>query len=144
MAAIGGRIARQRILAGKALSLPKPAGARARHLYIAAVIVLICGWLAAALLYLSTLGEEAIAPAPAAGAGARAYGVEPRNSKQYASDVENVGGQAALLADEAHTWLAGFWRPRVRAVLLAAAAASIAAGLFLAAWRASRAVPRER
>lgn len=126
------------------MSLPKSARARARHLYFAAVIVLVCGWLAAALLYLGARGEEAIAPAPAAGAGARAYGVEPRDSKQYASDVENVGGQAALLADEAHTWLAGLWRPRVRALLLAAAAGGAASGLFLAAWRVSRRIPRER
>lgn len=126
------------------MSTPSSAAARGRRFYAGAAVVLFGGWVGAALLYAGARDEEARPPPAGAGGAARAYGVEPRDSKQYRSDVENVGGQAALLTDQAHSWLAGLWRPRQRSITLAAAASAVAALLFLAGWRSTRAARRTR
>jgi len=58
-----------------------------------------------------------------------------RDSKQYLSDLENAGGQAAVLADEFNWWLADLWHGKRLAYSLAVLAVAAALAFFVAASR---------
>jgi hypothetical protein len=112
-----------------------------RALYLAASLILLAGFAGAALIYEGTIDDRGPAlekPAPSVSA----YAVPPLDSKQYRSDLQNLGGDAAFATDRLHWWLADLWHGRRLAYVLAVLAAAGALACWLAGRRLSRRAPR--
>ena len=103
---------------------------RRRALNLAAGLILLAGLAGATLVYWtsaplpSVLSIDQGTGTPAASVSA--YSVQPRDSKQYVSDVQNVGGLAAVLSDDFHWWLADLWHGKALAITLATLASAAA------------------
>jgi len=96
------------------------------------VLARVSGWVfaagisAAALLY--ALAPAPTSPEPGASApGSAVVGVNARDSKQYHSDVANVGGEEAVLTDRMQAWLGDAWHGRRLAIVLAVATLVVSA-----------------
>jgi len=93
-------------------------------------LILVLGLALAALVYL-TAPPDADASAGNHNTGTAAYSIAPRDSKQYFSDVENVGGKPALLADDLNWWLADLWHGKRLAYTVAALAMALALACYV-------------
>jgi Mn2+/Fe2+ NRAMP family transporter len=70
--------------------------------------------------------------------GQSEYGLAPGDSKLYISNLEIVGGHAAVIMDGFNRWLGDLWHRRQVAYTVAALAAAIAIACFVTAYRQSR------
>jgi len=104
---------------------------------VASGLILVFGLLAAAIVYL-TAPPQIGANGGDHAAGTAAYSIVPRDSKQYFSDVQNVGGKPALLADDLNWWLADLWHGRRLAYTMAALTIIFALTCFVAGHALSR------
>ena len=96
------------------MTAPRPAPAQ--RLRVAAGVVLVAGWLAAAAVYLA-------APEPArADAYGGAYAAKPEGSVREQQALERLGGKAAVGAVAFNRWVASLWHGRRLAYTLAAGA----------------------
>ncbi len=95
-------------------------------------IILLVGWTAAALLYVT-------APSPPEG-GDEVYELE--HSKKYLREVERIGGKAGVLTNDLSDWLASLWEGRMRACTTAVVTALVAGAYVLLA-RAARPAAEE-
>jgi len=114
----------------------------ARLWRVASGFILVFGLLAAAIVYLTTpqIGADSSNHA----LGTAAYSIVPRDSKQYFSDVQNVGGKTALLADDLNWWLADLWHGRRLAYTMAALSMIFALTCFVTGHALSRLPPTKR
>ena len=95
--------------AGRAMMPPETL--HARRWRRRARVVLVLGWSVA--LAVGLFGEDR--PADVLGyefAGGEAYELQVSDSKRYRSDLERIGGKAAVFADDLNRWFAGLWQGR--------------------------------
>jgi hypothetical protein len=110
-------------------------GQRRRWWNRAAGLILLVGLSTAAFIYRGAANNpNVVEVSQRSGKPASAYQLPPGDSKQYFSDLENVGGKAAVLSDRFHWWLADLWHGRRLALTLAA----LASALALACWLVGR------
>jgi hypothetical protein len=110
---------------------------RRMYLILVGTLVLLAGLALAAVVYLTATDNGSGASGIQAVVGDR-YEIVARDSKQYLSDVQNIGGLSAVLADKLNVWFADLWHGKRLAYTLAVLAAGGALGCFLAANLLSR------
>ena len=98
----------------------------ASRLYLAGIILLVVGLIAAALVYFL-----AAHPADANGAGysivgGNTYALSLDESSRELQQVERLGGKPAVLALEFHRWFLSLWHGQRLAYTLAVLSAAIA------------------
>lgn len=112
---------------------------RQHALNVAAGWILLLGLGGAALLYHWPVNEPtaaelaAGATADSAVAGSSGYALPQGASKQYYSDLQNIGGEAAVLSENVHWWLGNLWHGRALAITLALLAGAAALACLVAA-----------
>ncbi len=102
------------------------------RLYLIGAFILLAGLVVASLVYLTAADGRSDAVGNQI-AGGNAYGIAPRDSKEYLVDLENIGGQAAVLVDDFIWWFSDLWHGRRLPYTLAALAIGVALACFLAA-----------
>ena len=92
-----------------------------------AVCVLVVGWSAA--LWIAYAGEDYDPDVLGYDfANGQAYVQRVSDSKRYRSDLERIGGKAAVYADELNRWFEGLWQGRRLAWTVAALSGVVALG----------------
>ncbi len=104
---------------------------RRKRCYWLGAAILVVGWLAALVIYL-TAGAENHDALGYEFVDGTAYAIEPGDSKRYLHDLERFGGKAAVLADDLSRWFAGLWRGRGLAKSVAILTLLVALGCFRA------------
>jgi hypothetical protein len=89
-----------------------------RYWSLSAIVVLIVGLTAAAIVYITAAETRDNALGYEQGNGT-VYPVMPDDSKSYRRGLEMYGGKANLLADGIRRWLGGLWHGKRLAVTIA-------------------------
>ena len=100
------------------------------RLYLACLVILATGLLAAFLVY-RTAEDEPEAGVSYIVVDGTAYPVAPSSSKRYLRSLEQFGGKGSVLFDEFGRWFGGLWRGKKLAATIACASVLAALGLFL-------------
>ena len=94
-----------------------------------AVLILVVGWSVALAIGLSAdehdpdvLGYEFV--------DGQAYALRTSDSKRYRSDLERIGGKAAVFADDLNRWFEGLWQGRRLAWTVAVLSGVVALGCW--------------
>lgn len=98
-----------------------------RRLSLIAALILILGWSAAGVIYLNASEGDGDVLAYEFYDG-QAYAVRASDSKRYRSDLERIGGKAAVYADDFNRWFEGLWQGRRLAYTLAVLSGVAAVG----------------
>lgn len=100
---------------------------RARRWYRRAVCVLVVGW-SAALWIACTADDHDPDVLGYDFANGQAYAQRVSDSKRYRSDLERIGGKAAIYADDLNRWFEGLWQGRRLAWTVATLSGVVALG----------------
>ena len=91
--------------------MDKPAPDLRWRLYASAVVVLVVGLCAAAVIYITAGDDDDVSDAyQVVIVNGKVYPISPAQSKVYVHQLEQFGGKAAVLFDELGRWFAGLWR----------------------------------
>jgi ABC-type transport system involved in cytochrome c biogenesis permease subunit len=96
-----------------------------RRLYIAGLLVLILGLIAAAWVYATASADSGAGATGYTIVGGSAYSNDADSSAREMQQVERLGGTAAVLTLRLHRWLASLWHGRRLAVTLLVLATAI-------------------
>jgi len=105
-----------------------------RSFRLAGIVVLLVGWIAAALVYFTASGAfDAAAPDPAADyqlINGQVVRLPISASKREQQQLARLGGEASVHIVEFDSWLGSFWHGERLAWTLAGGSALIALGCF--------------
>jgi hypothetical protein len=83
--------------------------AGARRLYLAGAVILIAGWVAAALVFVTATGGVDADTVAYRIIGEHAYPVRLGESKRELQKLERLGGKATVWTVEFDDWLGSLW-----------------------------------
>jgi hypothetical protein len=104
-----------------ARAMPDAAAPPRNRLHLAAIVILIAGWLAAASVFVTT---GASAPAPISG---QIQAASPEGGVREQQALERIGGTATVRVVAFNRWVASLWHGRRLAATLAVLASVVAA-----------------
>ncbi len=102
-----------------------------RYCSLSALVILIVGLTAAAIVYVTAKNAPGNALGYEQGNGA-IYPVMPEDSKSYQRSLEMYGGKANLLADSIRRWFDGLWHGKRLAFTIAVLVIVTSLGIFVA------------
>jgi hypothetical protein len=105
-----------------------------KRLLICSVLVAVVGLSSALLIFLTAREDNG----PDEGfqtvvVDGKTFRIPLASTKMYQRDLQRIGGNAAVLADDLTRWLAGLWHGRTLAFTLTWITAFVSVGLFLLA-----------
>jgi len=103
------------------------------RLLVCAMLVAVIGLSSALVIYL-TAGEDSRDEGfQTVVVDGKTFRIPLASTKMYQRDLQRLGGNSAVLADDLTRWFAGLWHGRTLAVTLTWITAFVSVGLFLLA-----------
>ena len=109
------------------MTVPPPRSVAASRVRLAAVVVVVVGWLAAAVVFALARADGEQGADAYRVVGGQAYASDDASSREL-RQLERLGGKAAVLTFKFNRWLTSLWSGRPLAYTLAVLSLLVALG----------------